>query len=501
MSLMGIEIGATGCKAAVYTLEGVPRAQAARAYEPKLRRDGMRELDSRDVWAAVRDVIARAAAQSAADPVQALSVASLAEAVAAISPDGLPLSQCLLGCDRSAQPYLQAVRDKLGDQRLFDLTGQVAGPACVLNTMGYIRDKLPELYASAWRLLPWSSLACALLGGRVLCDYSLANRSLLFDMRQRRWGRPVLEVLGINEAKLPELVPGGTPAGTLSPALARELGLSPKVRLIVGGHSPCCTALGAGVVRPELALYELGSSLRMAVTFAALPLTSMLLARGLSLGYHVLPELYLSLVYTAAGGSLLKWFRDQLAAAEAREAQRRGASLYDELLGEMPEEPTRLIALPHWAPPGPPLSDPRASGAILGLRMETTRGEMLKALLEGMSYYMAQGLAHYQDMGLRIEWLRATGGGARSAAWLQLCVDVLGVPAELPEVTDATTLGAALLAGLGSGIYGNAAEAVRAAVRIRRRLQPNPARHANYVDKLARYTELDAWWRAHAQGR
>jgi len=114
---------------------------------------------------------------------------------------------------------------------------------------------------------------------------------------------------------------------------------------------------------------------------------------------------------------------------------------------------------------------------------------------------MAQGLAHYQDMGLRIEWLRATGGGARSAAWLQLSVDVLGVPAELPEVTDATTLGAALLAGLGSGIYGNAAEAVRAAVRIRRRLQPNPARHANYVDKLARYTELDAWWRAHAQGR
>ncbi len=497
MSLMGVEIGSTGCKAAVYTLEGVPRAQAARAYEPRSRRDGMREIDTREVWAAIRDVIARAAAQSSTDPVQALSVASLSEAVTAISPDGLPLSQCLLGCDRASQPYLQAVRDKLGDQRLFDLTGQVAGPACVLNTVGYIRDKQPELYANAWRLLPWSSLACALLGGRVLCDYSIASRSLLFDMRQRRWARPILDVLGVSETKLPDLAPGGTPAGTLSPALARELGLSPRVRLIVGGHSPCCTALGAGVVRPELALYELGLSLRMAVTFAALPLTSMLLARGLSLGYHVLPELYLSLVYTASGGSLLKWFRDQLAAAEARDAQRRGTSYYDELLAEMPDEPTSLIALPHWAPPGPPLLDPKASGAILGLRLETTRGEMLKALLEGMSYYMAQGMAHYQDMGLRIEWLRATGGGARSATWLQLSVDVLGVPAELPEVTDATTLGAALLAGLGSGAYGNAAEAVRAAVRIRRRLEPNAARHAKYRSMLQRYAELDAWWREH----
>ena len=189
----------------------------------------------------------------------------------------------------------------------------------------------------------------------------------------------ILDLLQISEAKLPELAPAGTPVGTLAPALARELGLSSKVRLIVGGHSPCCTALGAGVVRPELALYELGSALRMAVTFEAPPLTSMMLPRGLSLGYHVAPELYLSLVYTASGGALLKWYRDQVA-ADVREAQRRGASAYGDLLAEMPEEPTNLMALPHWAPPGPPLQI-AGIGGCAGLVWRPTRGEVLKALL------------------------------------------------------------------------------------------------------------------------
>lgn len=134
----------------------------------------------------------------------------------------------------------------------------------------------------------------------------------------------------------------------------------------------------------------------------------------------------------------------------------------------------------------------------MGLRLGTTRGEVLKALLEGASLYMAQGLAHYLEMGVRVDWLRATGGAARSMPWLQLTADVLGVPVELPEVTEATTLGAALLAGLGSGAYGNAEEAVRASVRVRRRFQPNASRHAQYNDRLARYSELDAWWRSHA---
>jgi xylulokinase len=491
MSLLGIDIGAAGCKAAAYTLEGVLLAQASHAYEATVRRDGMHELDSREVWAAVREVIARVAAQTTADPIQALSVASLAEAVVPISFDGQLVGPCLLGCDAARQPYVDVVRDKLGEQRLFDITGQAAAQGCVLHTLCWLRDKAPDTYAAAWRFMSWSGLAGALLGGRALCDLTVANRSLLFDMNQRRWSRPVLEAAGLAEGKLPELETAGTPAGTLAPALARELGLPPNVRLILGGHDPCCTALGAGVVHPGLALYELGAQMRLLVTFEALPLTSMMLARGLSLAYHVLPGLYVSLVQTA-GGSVLRWFRDQLAPLEARESQRRGLSAYDELLAEMPEDPTRLLALPHFAPGGAPVSDLHAAGALIGLRLDTTRGEMLKALLEGMAFSVAQGLASYGEMGLRVERLRAAGGGARSAAWLQLSADVLGLPVELPEVAEATTLGAALLAGLGAGAYGNAEEAVRVAVRVKRRYEPDASHQTRYREKLARNVEVEA---------
>ena len=121
--------------------------------------------------AALREVIAQVATQTTADPIRALSVASLVEAVTPISIDGQPLGPCLLGCDGAHQSHLDVVRDKLGVQRLFDITGQADGPACVLHTLCWIRDALPQVYAAAWRFMPWSGLACALLGGRTLSGF------------------------------------------------------------------------------------------------------------------------------------------------------------------------------------------------------------------------------------------------------------------------------------------------------------------------------------------
>lgn len=490
MSLLGIEVGTTGCKALVISVEGVPLGQAHRDYSPIIGPAGERELDSPQVWAAVRQVISEVAACSKRDPIRALSVASMGEAMTPLSIEGHILGNCLLGADQRGAQYLRPLEQRLGVQRLFDITGSVPGAPCSLPKLCWLRDNRRPLYDRTWRFVPWSSLVNHLLGGSSVCDYSLAGRTLLFDLYHERWSHEILEAADLPIAKLPELAPAGTPVGTVSAAAARELGLPADVRMILGGHDLCCNALGAGCVRHGMVTLYLGNALYLTVAFQAVALTSLLLGRGLNMEHHVVPGLFVTFSYNPSGGSALRWFADTLAPLEKRQAQKRGVSIYGELLSEMPEEPTRLMVLPHFAPTGPPYFDARSSGAILGLGLSTARGEIVKALLEGLLYVLAEGQELVGQVGLRVNLYRATGSIARPDQLLQLAADILGASVERPRIVEATALGAAILAGIGIRVYANPEEAVSAVVRVQQRFVPDDKRHALYRTRMERYREL-----------
>jgi len=272
--------------------------------------------------------------------------------------------------------------------------------------------------------------------------------------------------------------------------VGRDLGLSPKTRLFLGGHTHACQALGAGVVRSGMAVYGMASHAYMIPTFQAVPLIPLMREYGLDTAHHVEPGLLTSRLHNPSGGIVLRWFRDQLAPLERRLAQRRGANPYDLLLGEMPDEPTHLLVLPHLAP-GDRFGGQAATGAVLGLTLNTTRGEIVRALLEGMTLYLAEGQRALEQSGVRIAAYRSVGEGSRSDAWQQLTADVLGAPVQHTAHTDPAALGAALLAGVGSGLYASVEAAVERAVQVIRSYEPDPSRHATYRDRLAFYREVD----------
>ncbi|HHX65716.1 MAG TPA: hypothetical protein GX702_12595 [Chloroflexi bacterium] len=490
MSLLGIEVGTTGCRAIAVSLDGTVRARARSDYSVIVGPGGTRELDCATVWAAVREVIAEIASKPRHDPVKALSVGSMAEPMTPISREGHILDHCILGTDSRGENYLPRVEEAVGRQRIFDITGNTPAPDYALPKLCWVRDNAPELYQNTWRFIPWAALVTHLLGGASTCDYSLANRTLLFDITEARWSRRMLDACGLSAAKLPEPVPAGSPAGTVAAPLARELGLSTDVRLVVGGHTLCCNALGAGVDDSHMAAFTLGASLHMMPTFHAIPLRNMMLANGLNMAHHVVPGLFVSFFYNRSGGRVLRWFRETLAPLETREVQKRGASIYTTLLAEMPEEPTRLMVLPHFAPTGPPAFDTRSSGVILGLDLSTSRGEIIKALIEGMTYYFWEGQDLFRQVGIRIDRYRATGGGARADEWLQLAADILGLPVERTAMLDTAPLGAAILAGAGSGAFADVREGVEALVHVTHHFEPDARRHAIYEERLARYREL-----------
>ncbi|HUV93304.1 MAG TPA: FGGY family carbohydrate kinase [Anaerolineae bacterium] len=490
MSLLGIDVGITRCVATAFSLEGAPLAQSRQAYDIVAGPGGMLELDSRSVWNAVSRAIHEVVSRTKQDPIRALSVSSTGETMAPLSAEGRILGNCIVGPDDRIAHYAQDVKRSLGDQRLFDITGNVAVGPYSLASLCWLRENEPRLFASAWRFLPLGPLVCHLLGGTATCDYSLASRTLLFDLGRKDWSRELLQACNLSRQKLPGLAPAGTPVGTVSPTRAQQLGLHPRVRLVLGGHDQCCRALGSGVTRNGMAVFGLASQVSVTPAFHAIPLTSLMLSRGLTMEHHLVPGLLVGFFYDRSGGSILRWFAETLAPLERRQAHKRGVSVYDVLLAEMPEQPTRLMVLPHFAPTGPPHFDARASGAILGLDTGTTRGEIVKAFLEGVTYHCAEGQMLFEEAGIRIQVYRAMGGGSRSNSWLQLGADILGVPVERTQVVDPATLGAAMLAGVGCGVYAGFEEAVEAAVHVERAFLPDPQRQAAFQVKMERYAEL-----------
>jgi xylulokinase len=164
--------------------------------------------------------------------------------------------------------------------------------------------------------------------------------------------------------------------------MADSLGLGSNVSIVVGGHDQCVNATGAGVTRPGLAAYGLGTYICIAPTFETIPPAATMLASRLSVEHHTAPGLYMSFYYNLTGGALLKWFRDTFARLEMAQAKASGTDVYDLLLSEMPADPTGLMVLPHFAPTGPPYFDEQPIGLIAGLTLETSRGQFIKGLLQ-----------------------------------------------------------------------------------------------------------------------
>jgi xylulokinase len=187
---------------------------------------------------------------------------------------------------------------------------------------------------------------------------------------------------------------------------------------------------------------------------------------------------------------VLRWFRDTLGQDEIREAQASGRDAYELLLQNASPEPTSLLLLPDFAGSGTPSFDTASKGAILGLTFGTDKTELAKAILEGLTFELRLNLDLLKDGGVKIDQLRAIGGGARSELWLQLKADICGVPVTVPKITEAASFGAALLAGTAAGHFSSATEAAEEMLHLDRTFEPNPIRMARYEERYALYREV-----------
>jgi xylulokinase len=486
---MGVDIGTSGCKAVVFDDAGRQAAAAYREYNPAFTADGGAELDSDEVMRHCFAVIAEAAAAAAPRRVAALGISSQGEAFTALGADGRALCGAMISSDTRAVRYAREWSRDFGVERLYRITGHTAHPMFSLFKLLWLRDHRPEVWSAARKFLCFEDLLQHRLGLDPAMGWSLAARTMLFDVRRSGWDPDILSAVGLAPEQLARPLASGTVAGTLGTDMAARLGLPAGTAVVTGGHDQPCGALGAGVTEPGLAMYATGTVECITPAFAAPVFSAELQAANLCTYPHTVPGMYATVAFSLTGGNILKWFRDQFGAPEKEAAERTGRNAYELLLEAADPNPSRLLVLPYFTPTGTPYFDTRVAGAVLGLRLTSTRGEFIRALLEGVAFEMRLNLDLLDQAGCPVRELRAIGGGARSAFWNQLKADVIGKPMTTLDVTEAGCLGVAMLAR--SAVTGEALRPIAARwVRKQAVVVPDEARAAGYAQRFDAYRRL-----------
>jgi len=489
VSLLGIDVGTTGCKTLAFSEEGDVIASAYEEYDVQRLQPGWSELDANDVWEKVKGTIRKVAQASAHDPVRALAVSSLGEAVVPVTDDRRILGSSILNEDVRGEEHLERLGSVLDTEYLYRVNGNTLGNNYGLTKLLWIRDRRPDLFEQADKFLLWGSFVPYMLGAEPSVDFSLANRTLLFDIDKEAWSSDILNRVGLDESKLPGTVMSGTNIGTISRKMASEMNLPEDVSLIVGAHDQCANALGCGAIEKHIAMLGMGTFLCMVPVFTRRPEAALMIERGLNTEHHAVPGHFVSFIYNQ-GGSLLKWYRDTFAASDHAAAQSEGTDIYESLISEIPPGPSSVVVLPHFTATGPPEFVTDSCGVIAGPRLSTSRGDILKGILEGTVFYLRECAESLPEAGIEMSDIRAVGGGSKSDAWIQICADILNRSFSRPRLTEAGALGAAILAGVGSGAYSSVAEGVEAAVKIERQFEPDPDMTKPYAARFDQYRRM-----------
>lgn len=493
MTLIGLDVGTTGCKVVAFNPEGTILASAMREYAINIPAPDWAEQDAEDVWGLSREALAEVIGQLralGAAPVEALGLSVQGEALIPVDAQGEAIYPAILGMDTRTGKQNWELREHFGARVLFDKTGMPIHTINTLPKLLWLRRHEPEVWRSADAFRLYEDFLIHKLTGYAAISRCLASRTQMYDLYENSWVEEILAFMNLDPGRLSTVEASGTPIDRMDRELADSLGLSARPVVVTGGHDQACGALGVGLIGEGLAMVSTGTAEVVEVALSSPELTDPLYEGNISIYHHAVPGLYLAMTLNHSGGLILRWFRDTLAPDVKAEAARKGEDAYDMLLEGVTLDPTSLLVLPHFSGSGTPTFDPASKGAILGLTFETDRYALVKAILEGLTFELRLNLDLLQEGGVEITELRAIGGGAKSERWLQLKADITGVPVVIPEVTEAAAWGAALLAGGGSGCFQDVAEAAAQSVVLTRRFDPDPVRALQYAERFALYQQL-----------
>ena len=466
-ALIGIDVGTTGVKALAISADGEVLARAEHGYPLSTPRAGWSEQDPGEWWRASEAALAQV---SEGRDVAGIGLSGQMHGLVVLDADDEVIRPAILWNDQRTGEECAEIERLVGLGRLIELTGNRALTGFTAPKLLWLRRHEPDAFARIHHvLLPKDYVRLRLTGERAM-DVADASGTLLLDVAERRWSETVVDALELPREWLPRLlespeVSGRTAAG---------------VPVAAGAGDQPAAALGVGIDRPGPVSVVLGTS---GVVLAALPAYRADAEARVHAFCHAVPGGWQAMgVMLSAAGSL-QWFHDALA------PDLPFAALVDAAAAWEPGA-EGLTFLPYLAGERTPHADPDARGAFVGLELRHDRGALVRAVLEGVAFGLRDSLELLRELGVDASVGRVSGGGARGRLWLEIVASVLGIPLELTAVEEGSAFGAALLAGVAGGVFGDVHEAVARCVRVRETIEPDRSWVAAYDDLYPRYRSL-----------
>lgn len=478
--LIGIDLGTTNIKALLFDHSGQQIAEARKPTPTVILPGGGAEYLPDIIWNTVstllRSIVNDGLNARGADlpqKIAGLAITGMGEAGVPLDADGSALYPAIAWFDPRTEPYIEWWRQTFGDDRMFAITNLLNQHIFTANKLLWLREHRPDVFekTARWHCMP-DFIAFRLTGCSAM-DFSIASRTMLFDAHKRAWSPDLMQHAGIPISMLPPPVPSGTLVGGVTAQAADQTGLLPGTPVFAGGHDHICGALAGGIIEPNVVLDSSGTCEEVLVCLDRLDEIVPLGQAGFNVGYHTACGKFYASGGIPASGASVDWFArefpcDQNATSEP------GAH--------------GLLFLPHLRGSSSPERDPVSRGAFLGIRAEHTRADFQQAVYEGVAYELR--MCAERLLGKRPSRVVSIGGGTKNKAWLRVKSDLLGVPIEVPDVQEATALGAALLAGIGAGLYVDEADALRQTYRIGQRVEPDSSTRACYDAGFQAFKQL-----------
>ena len=488
MRLLGIDVGTGGTRVLLLDERGRVLSSAAAEHAPmRSPQIGWAEQEPLDWWRAACEAIPRCLqmGQTSAGEIDAIGLTGQMHGLVLLDAAGDVLRPSIIWCDQRTQKQCEEITEKVGARKLIELTANPALTGFTLPKIWWVRENEPEVWKRVRSvLLPKDYLRFRLTGSKAT-DVADASGTLLLDVRGRKWSAEMLEVSRVDESLLPQVFESQEITGAVSEAGARATGLRSGIPVVAGAGDQAAGAVGMGIVRPGAVSVTIGTS---GVVFAATADPVIEPLGRIHTFCHALPGRWHVMGVTQGAGLSLRWFRDQFGTGKED-----SPDAYDNLTREAAATPPGADGL-LWAPylmgERTPYLDPLARAALVGITAQHTRGHIIRAILEGVAFSMRDSLTIFANLGVPIASIRLGGGGARSELWRQIQADVYGRTVEMIAADEGGAYGAALLAGVGIGVWSDVEAACDVAVRVAFAVHPRAECGALMNRQYAEYRKL-----------
>lgn len=490
--LIGIDLGTSGTKTVLFDQDGNVVGSATVEYPLYQPQNGWAEQDPADWWNAAASTIRRVMDESGVAPeaVKGVGLSGQMHGLVMLDEAGEPLRKSIIWCDGRTSRECAEITERVGRQRLIEITANPALTGFTAGKILWVRRNEPELYEKCRHILLPKDYIRYKLTGIFATEVSDASGMNLLDVPNRCWSDEILDKLGIDKSLLAKMYESCEVTGQVTAEAAAITGLSAGTPVVGGAGDNAAAAVGTGVVETGKAFTTIGTS---GVVFAHSDNVTIDPEGRVHTFCAAVPGAWTVMSCTLAAGLSLKWLRDNFFTEEMQTAAGMGVDPYylmDQQAGRIPVGANRLLFLPYLMGERSPLLDENSRGVFFGLSAIHTKYDLLRAVMEGVTYSQRQCLDVLRGMGVVSTEMLACGGGGSSPLWRQMLADVYGCPVKTVVSKEGPALGAAILAGVGAGLYPSVQDACHAMIRTNPAQQPDPEASARYEPFYQLYRSL-----------